>query len=201
MKGGKSEEPDFQKHSPPDWSNLKVLQRNVLPPRSPFVLYSDKASALAQDVQNNSICLSGLWKLQVVDSPLEAPEVPPHYEDAKWAEVQVPGMWQLQGFGRPQYSNYNYLFPVNPPHAPSNHNQCGTFFIPKLLQGHQLRLRFEGVDSAFHLFINGKQVGYSQGSRNPSEFDITNFITSTQVNELGVKVYQFSDGSYIEDQV
>lgn len=66
--------------------------------------------------------------------------------------------------------------------------------------GGQLRLRFEGVDSAFHVWLNGNEVGYSQGARNPSEFDITDKVTPDAENTLAVRVYQFSDGSYIEDQ-
>ena len=73
--------------------------------------------------------------------------------------------------------------------------------MPKNFKGNQLRLRFEGVDSAFHVWVNGKEVGYSQGSRNPSEFDITGFIDDDEDNTVAVQNYQYSDGSYLEDQV
>lgn len=73
--------------------------------------------------------------------------------------------------------------------------------MPKEFKEDQLRLRFEGVDSSFHIWVNGKEVGYSQGSRNPSEFDITSFVNLDAENTLAVQVYQFCDGSYIEDQV
>ena len=73
--------------------------------------------------------------------------------------------------------------------------------MPEHFEGHQLRLRFEGVDSAFHVWINGNEVGYSQGSRNPSEFDVTEFVNEVGENTLAVQVYQYSDGSYLEDQV
>jgi len=76
-----------------------------------------------------------------------------------------------------------------------------TFKVPKSFKDHQLRLRFEGVDSAFHVWVNGSEVGYSQGSRNPSEFDISKFVDEKGENTLAVQVYQYSDGSYIEDQV
>ena len=75
------------------------------------------------------------------------------------------------------------------------------FSVPEHFKGHQLRLRFEGVDSAFHVWINGNEVGYSQGSRNPSEFDVTEFVNEVGENNLAVQVYQYSDGSYLEDQV
>jgi beta-galactosidase len=94
---------------------------------------------------------------------------------------------------------------VDPPHVPLDQNETGchltSFNVPKEFNAHQLRLRFEGVDSAFHVWINGKEVGYSQGSRNPSEFDITEKVDFSGENILAVKVYQYSDGSYLEDQV
>lgn len=104
-----------------------------------------------------------------------------------------------------RYTNINYPFPVEPGHVPYDSNETGsyrrTFKVPVEFKNHQLRLRFEGVDSAFHVWVNGKEVGYSQGSRNPSEFDITKLVSMGDVNILAVQVYQYCDGSYIEDQV
>jgi beta-galactosidase len=98
-----------------------------------------------------------------------------------------------------------YPFPVDPPHVPYDDNETGsyirTFAVPKAFKSDQLRLRFEGVDSSFHVWMNGKEVGYSQGSRNPSEFDVTALVDVDGENTLAVQVYQFCDGSYIEDQV
>lgn len=104
-----------------------------------------------------------------------------------------------------RYTNTNFPFPVEPPFVPYDANETGcyvrTFTIPKQFKKDQLRLRFEGVDSGFHVWVNGKEVGYSQGSRNPSEFDITSFVDVGGENTLAVKVYQYCDGSYLEDQV
>jgi len=114
----------------------------------------------------------------------------------------------LQGHGQPHYTNFNYPFPTNPPFVPSD-NPTGlyqtTFGVPdhwNIDGGFTYRLRFEGVDSAYHLYLNGKEVGYNQGSRNAAEFDISDLIRegSAESNTLKVKVYQWSDGSYIEDQ-
>ena len=94
---------------------------------------------------------------------------------------------------------------MDPPHVPYDENETGcyirTFSVPKDFRDCQLRLRFEGVDSAFHIWVNGKEVGYSQGSRNPSEFDVTAMVQVDEENTLAVQVYQYSDGSYLEDQV
>ena len=118
------------------------------------------------------------------------------------------GHWQLQGYGHPHYTNFNYPFPAKPPFVPSE-NPTGLyetiFSVPArwgTQGGFAYRLRFEGVDSAYHVFVNGKEIGYSQGSRNAAEFDISDVVRkgTTDVNTLKVKVYQWSDGSYIEDQ-
>ena len=98
-----------------------------------------------------------------------------------------------------------FPIPVDPPNAPYEDNETGsyitTFKVPEHLRGSQLRLTFEGVDSSFHAWVNGKPVGYFQGSRNPSEFDITALVNDEGENRLAVRVYQYCDGTYIEDQV
>jgi beta-galactosidase len=112
-------------------------------------------------------------------------------------------MWQLQGYGRPLYSNVNYPFPVDPPNVPFL-NETGSYWreftVPQSWSGQQIRLRFEGVDSSFHVWINGQEIGYSQGSRNPSEFDITDLLRDSGSNSIAVRVYQYCDGSYLERQ-
>lgn len=125
---------------------------------------------------------------------------------AGFSDITVPGMWQLQGHGRgPHYTNVNYPWPVDPPHVSAQDNECGRYLTvfaadADTLAGHQLRLRFEGVDSSFTIWLNGHDVGYSQGSRNPSEFDVTDRVLLGQDNVLAVEVYQRCDGSYLEDQ-
>ena len=199
--------------STPDWNNLKVIHRNTLPPRSHFFLYGNGEDALSRDVlRAKSQRLSGQWRFHLSPSPFQGP-IEFHRQDfesleksSEWSWVSVPGMWQLQGFGKgPQYTNINFPFPVDPPRVPIDENECGRYVTRFSLddgdRDHQLRLRFEGVDSAFTVWLNGCNVGYSQGSRNPSEFDVTNFVFFDQHNVLSVEVYQRCDGSYIEDQV
>jgi beta-galactosidase len=151
--------------------------------------------------------LSGKWKFKHADNPFEAPQgfELPGFDVSDWSDIQVPGHWQLQGWRKPHYSNVNFIFPVDPPNISLNQNQTGSyitkFTVPERFSthSHQLRLRFEGVDSAFHVFLNGQQIGYSEGARNPSEFDISDFVIE-QENVLAVRVYQFCNGSYLEDQ-
>ena len=177
-------------------------------PRANFVLYDSEKDALTRDF-SNARCqsLSGTWKFHLASSPFRAPEgfELESFDSSKWDQVAVPGMWQLQGFGRgPQYTNVQFPFFVEPPNPPITDNECGSYItrfrVSERLRDDHLRLRFEGVDSAFHFWINGRLVGYSQGARNPSEFDVTEFVDVNKKNILAVRVYQFCDGSYIEDQ-
>lgn len=195
----------------PDWNNLKVIHRNTLPSRSHFHLYDTERDALAGRVPGSrAALLSGLWGFHLAPSPLAGPRDfhQPGFDHSRWSLIAVPGMWQCQGFGKgPQYTNVNYPFPVDPPYVPYDDNECGRyvtiFTVPDRIKpaGHQWRLRFEGVDAAFTLWLNGRWVGYSQGSRNPSEFDVTAALEPDGENLLAVEVYQRCDGSYIEDQV
>lgn len=192
----------------PDWANLEVLHRNTLEPRSHFYIYKREQDALARDTSKaRAHSLSGTWKFHLANSPFEAP---PGFEagvfdSPRWSDIAVPGMWQLQGFGKgPHYTNVQYHFHVDPPNPPLTDNECGSYIqrfrVPEHLKDDQLRLRFEGVDSAYHVYLNGRKVGYHQGSRNPAEFDITEYVEKGEENVLAVRVYQFCDGSYIEDQ-
>lgn len=193
----------------PSWNDLSVIHQNTLPPRASFLPYPIEADALSRDVSNaQAQSLSGMWKFHCAKSPFEAPPDfhLPACDTSQWGTIEVPGMWQLQGYGKgPQYTNVVYPFPVDPPNVPLDDNETGsyvrTFNVPTSFQNHQLRLRFEGVDSAFHVWLNGEHIGYSQGSRNPSEFDITSLVNVHEDNKIAVQVYQFCDGSFIEDQV
>ncbi len=182
-----------------DWENPKIFQRNRLKPRAYWI-------------PDTSLSLNGNWDFNYVSSPLLGPS-PSHSDEkdyiaedteAGWKPIAVPGHWQLQGYGRPNYTNVIFPFPVNPPYVPSE-NPTGTykrtFLVPSEWdEAAQIRLRFDGVDSAYHVWVNGVEVGYAQGSRNPAEFDISRIVKRGETNEVFVRVYQWSDGSYIEDQ-
>ena len=177
----------------PDYMNESVFCRNRLQPRAYFL-------------PDHRLLLSGSWRFHYATSPLETE---PSSEDVDaWSLINVPGHWQLQGYGHPHYTNIQYPFPVNQPFVPSE-NPTGLyeteFRVPVtwvVEGGLTYRLRFEGVDSAYHVWVNGHEVGYHQGSRNVAEFDISDFISKEkdQTVKVRVKVYQWSDGSYIEDQ-
>ncbi|KAI9374177.1 glycosyl hydrolases family 2, TIM barrel domain-containing protein [Aspergillus egyptiacus] len=187
----------------PDWTNLDVLHRNTLPPRAHFYTYPTEEAALSFDREESLfVSLNGTWKFHYDPSPFDAPL----WETANtssWDDIVVPGQWQMQGYGRPHYTNIDYPFPVTPPNV-SYVNPTGSYWrefdVPSDWEGQQIRLRYEGVDSAFHVWVNGEEVGYSQGARDPSEFDITDYLSADGPNTLATRVYQWSDGSYLEDQ-
>lgn len=174
----------------PDYSNEAVFRRNCLPTRS-------------YHIPDTSLLLNGAWDFHMASTPVEAPG-PAASKSVAWDKLNVPGHWQLQGHGSPWYTNVQYPIPVCPPDVPTE-NPTGTyrrlFHVPSTWKASaQLRLRFEGVDSAYHVWVNGALVGYAQGSRNPSEFDVSEYVDRNGSNELFVRVYQWSDGTYIEDQ-
>ena len=155
-------------------------------------------------IQKDLNLLNGNWKFLFIDAPEYSPigfeKQNASTED--WSEIQVPSCWQLEGFGKMHYSDLWYNFPINPPYVPSE-NPTGIykrkFYVNEKWFNGRTVLRFNGVDSAFHLWINGKEVGFSKVSRMSSEFDISSFIKEGE-NDITVRVYQWSDGSYLEDQ-
>jgi beta-galactosidase len=190
-----------------DWEDPRVFERNRRTAHVPLAAYADAASALTCDRTASSYVasLNGEWRFHLAPRPAQVP--PGFFEDdfnaSGWDAITVPGNWQLQGFDDiPIYTNVVYPFPANPPHPPTD-NPTGcyrrTFRIDPTWVGRDVFLLFESVDSAFYVWVNGQEVGYSQDSRLPAEFDITPYLR-TGDNLLAVQVMRYSDGSYLEDQ-
>jgi beta-galactosidase len=191
-----------------DWENHQVVGRNKEPGHVPSVPYADEPSALAGEREASPYfkLLNGDWKFHYASNPASAAPGfhKADFDDATWDTIAVPGNWQLQDYDRPIYLNVEYPFPADhPPHVPRDDNPTGsyrrTFAIPGEWHDRQIFITFEGVDSAFYLWVNGERVGYSQGSRLPAEFNITSYVHAGE-NKLAVQVYRWSDGSYLEDQ-
>uniref|UniRef100_A0A2B4S0Y2 Beta-glucuronidase n=1 Tax=Stylophora pistillata TaxID=50429 RepID=A0A2B4S0Y2_STYPI len=193
---------------PNDWENPKVVGINKLPARNTSLSYASAKAALTDEIDSNSRykCLDGLWKFSfapTVDKAVVGFENP-NYDVSKWKEIPVPSNWELKGYGRAIYKNVGYAFAKQDyPKVPKDDNPVGSyrrdFSIDKHWKDKKIILHFGGVTSAFYLWVNGKKVGYSQGSRLPAEFDITDYLKPGK-NTLAVKVFRFSDGSYLEDQ-
>ena len=193
-----------------DWENPQVFGINKEPAHNTLIPYPDIEIALSGKFENSPFYLSlnGLWKFHWSEKPADRPEYffELDYDVTRWDEIPVPGNWQLHGYGIPIYTNVKYPFSPknpNPPFIPNQNNPVGSYrteiSIPNSWQGRQIFLHFNGIKSAFYLWINGQKVGYSQGSRTDAEFNITSYLQEKK-NIVAVEVYRWSDGSYLEDQ-
>ena len=189
------------------WENHQVDHINRMPARAHFLTFPtrDKALLGSNGYTHAFKNLNGVWKFMFLDAPEYSPEgfESTEFDTSVMDDITVPGNWQLQGYGKMHYSDLWYNFPINPPYVPTE-NPTGiykrNFYVDESFRGKQIIIRFCGVDSAYHLWINGEEVGYSKGARNEAEFDITQLVKIGEENEVTVRVYQWSDGTYLEDQ-
>ena len=197
----------FNETEPRDWENTEVNSINRLSPRATMLAWpSDIAVADARVSENPwHISLNGTWKFNWVKTPAERPFwfFRPDFDTREWDEIEVPSNWEMKGYGIPVYVNAGYGFRTNPPYISHDWNPVGSykrsFDIPSSWNGMDVSLVFGAVSSAFYVWVNGEMVGYSEGSKTPSEFDITPFVKRGK-NSLAVEVYRWCDGSYLEDQ-
>ena len=180
-----------------DFENPQIFSRNKEKAHSYMISYRDEKTALSMDREEseNFTLLNGKWDFKYYDCYIDAPK-----EISDWDSIPVPSCWQLYGYGYPHYTNVNYPHPVDPPYVPDE-NPCGIYrrFIDAEDTDRETYIVFEGVSSCMYLYINGEEVGYSQGSHNIAEFDITKYLRKGR-NEIRVAVLKWCDGSYLEDQ-
>ena len=188
------------------WENPAITGINRLPARAALYPHSSVASALSGQQDPAKVrSLNGAWRFYYAEAPALSPAsfYLPDYEDTDWDYLPVPGCWQMHGFGYPHYTNVVYPIPIDPPRVPTQ-NPTGAyrlqFDVPANWDGSRIVLRFDGVDSTFEVWVNGNAIGVSKGSRLPSEFDITDAVLPGEKNLLAVRVYQWSDATYLEDQ-
>lgn len=193
-----------------EWADPAVIEQGAEVPRATFQSYPERAQALTNDRTRSPWfhSLNGTWRFHWSPSPASRPTDfhRPDFADSGWPTLPVPSSWQMHGYGRPVYTNILYPFPQDPraaPATPREQNEVGSyrrrFVIPANWQGMDVFLNFEGVDSAFYVWVNGQRVGYSEDSRTSAEFRITKHLKPGE-NVLAVEVYQYSDGSFVEDQ-
>jgi len=189
-----------------EWKTPEILHVSREKERSYYIPYASMAQAqgFMKGLSPFYRLLNGNWAFRYferafdvadeifrADAPLEG-----------WDTIPVPSNWQMFGYDIPQYTNVNYPHPVDPPHVPDD-NPAGVyatdFFVDAAWCAKQSYIVFEGVNACFYLYVNGKKVGYSQGTHLPSEFDISAYIQEG-ANRLTVSVLKWCDGSYLEDQ-
>ena len=169
-----------------DWEDPSVLSKGREPARNSFIPY-------CQTPGDRTVSLDGTWKIRWAEDVSE-----PLGEE--W-DIPVPSSLEMQGFGRPVYVSAGYPFAPDPPFIPIK-NSMGRYsrkFTLPALDGNEVFLRFDGVSSAFYVRVNGAEAGYSQGSTEQAEFDVTPYVREGE-NSIEVDVYRYSDGSYLEDQ-
>ncbi len=189
-----------------NWQDPEIIGVNKLPAHSLLVPFAKQPIyGEANESSPFLMMLNGDWSFRLITNPLETPTEFSNIDFIQngWDKIPVPSYWQTKGYGTPIYTNQRHPFPVNPPNVPSNGNETGlyrhAFNVPEHWDNQQIIIHFAGVQSAMDLWINGKYVGYSQGSMTPAEFNITDYL-NTGENLLAVRVIRWSDGSYIENQ-
>lgn len=191
----------------PEWNDISVIRQNTEAPRANFHAYPNRVAALKADISTDDfhISLNGLWKFMFSETPSARPTefFTNGYNTSAWADIQVPSNWERHGYGYPIYVNVPYPFDIDEPNVPQKENPVGSykrdFEVPANWAGREIFIRFGGVSSAFYVWVNGQLVGYSEGSKTASEFNISG-VAEPGKNSIAVEVYRWSTGSYLEDQ-
>jgi len=190
-----------------DWENPAVFQINREPARAAFLPYADAPSAIADDYTRSPwfLTLNGTWKFAWSPTPDQRPKdfFKTDFNITNWKEISVPSNWELKGYGIPIYSNITYPFKRNPPYIDHSDNPVGSyrrnFELPASWNNRRVFLHFEAGTSAMYIWVNGEKIGYTENTKSPAEFDITEYVKPGK-NLVAAEVYRWSDGSYLEDQ-
>lgn len=189
----------------PYWEQPEVFAINKLPSRAALTPYLSTEEAAERGASSLVVSIGGEWKFFWTPTPEERPEGfwAKEYDDAEWSRMPVPGNWETNGYGVPIYTNVTYPHPLNPPFIPHDDNPTGcyrhTFSLPEAWDGRRIILHFESGLAAMHIWVNGENVGYSEGTKTAVEFDITDYVEVGD-NLLAIEGYRWADGSYLEDQ-
>ncbi|MBQ6018579.1 MAG: hypothetical protein IJL26_00230 [Clostridia bacterium] len=183
-------------------ANPHMLGENRIPART-LLIPAQKRGVTHKNVSESDRIriLNGAWKFRYLAEDTLEPFYEPSYDDGTWDTLPVPSMWQFHGYGSCYYPNVRYCFPYDPPYIHRD-NPVGLYrktFSAEYCAQDRAILRFLGVDNAYFVWLNGRYIGFSKGSRIPAEFDVTDALQPGE-NLLAVKVYTFSDASYLENQ-
>lgn len=192
----------------PDWNNKLVFRVNQEPASATMLPYSSVTQALHGEYEKSNFfqLLNGKWKFHFAENPGKRPVdfYKPDFDVAGWNDIDVPGVWQMQGYDIPFYTNVrNILGEKSFQNIPFDMNTVGsyrrTFTIPDAWEGKEVFIQFAGVMSGYYLWINGQKVGYSEGTMTPDVFDVTKYLQKG-INIVAAEVYRWTDGSFMEDQ-
>lgn len=192
---------------PAEWEQPEVVAVNREPMKATFFNFETRDKALAGDKAASQYYLSldGTWKFAYSKTPETRPKdfYKLSYDVSKWGRIQVPGMLQTQGYGKPIFTNIRYPFPANEPFIPHDLNEVGSyrrdFDVPAAWNGRDVFLQIGAAGAAYYVWVNGQKVGYSEDSKLPAEFDLTRYVRPGR-NTIAIELYRWADGSYLEDQ-
>ena len=193
----------------PYWQDIQVVAVNKEKPRSSFMSYADRETALTSRFEKSPYysLLNGTWKFFFVDSYKDLPQniTDPSVNTSSWDDITVPGNWEVQGHGVAIYTNHGYEFKPRNPQPPllPEANPVGVYRrdieIPASWDNRDIYLHIGGAKSGLYVYLNGKEVGYSEDSKNPAEFLINKYLQPGK-NVLTLKIFRWSTGSYLECQ-
>jgi beta-galactosidase len=207
-----------QNNGKQEWEDPLITQVNKEPAHATFISYELPKEALSHKSNNYRQSLNGIWKFYLSKNPDAIPGgfYKTDYDVSNWDDIKVPGNWEVEGFDVPIYVNTKYEFaddrtPITelkngpePPRVPHDYNPVGcyrhSFKVPANWNNRRTFICFGAVKSAFYIWVNEKKVGYSEGSKLPAEFDITDYITPGKINHLALEIYRWSTASYLECQ-
>ncbi len=189
------------------WQDHQVFAINKLAPHSTLFPFAHPLAAMANDKTQsaNYLLLNGMWKFNWQKSPKNAPHgfEQVHFDDSQWQQIPVPGNWEVEGYGYPIYLDERFPFTTKWPDAPTDYNPVGsyrkTFTLDQSWHDKQVFLHVGAAKSSLDVWLNGKKVGFSQGSKTPAEFDLTPYLNKGN-NTLAFQIRRWSDASYLESQ-
>ena len=193
----------------PYWQDVQTTSVNKEAPRTSFMTYADRTQAMSGQFEKSPYyqLLNGTWKFFYVDAYKDLPAdiTSPTASTEGWHDIQVPGNWEVQGFGTAIYTNHGYEFKPYKPQPPllPEQNPVGVyrrnFTIPDDWNGRDVYLHVAGAKSGCYVYVNGKEVGYNEDSKNPAEYLINPYLQPGE-NTLTFKIFRWSTGSYLECQ-
>jgi len=195
----------------PEWQDPNVNAINRAAMHTNYFAYESEQAALkgCRLASDNYMTLNGTWKFNWVQNADQRPTdfYKVDFNDKGWDNIQVPGVWELNGYGDPIYVNVGYpwrsQYKNNPPYVPTVNNHVGTYRkeieLPADWKGRQIMAHFGSVTSNMYLWVNGKFVGYSEDSKLEAEFDLTKYLRPGK-NIIAFQVFRWCDGTYLEDQ-
>ena len=192
----------------PYWQDIQTVSVNKEPARTAFMTYENRTQALTQNYANSPyyLLLNGIWNFYYVDAYKNLPVgIEQPGANIAWTDIKVPGNWEVQGHGTAIYTNHGYEWKPRNPQPPQlpEANPVGVyqrdFEIPAHWNGRDIYLSLDGAKSGVYVYVNGKEVGYSEDSKNTAEFKLNKYLKEGK-NSLVLKIFRWSTGSYLECQ-